>query len=153
MYLKFFGLAEKPFELTPDPKFLFLTPGHREALAQLTYGVQEQKGFILITGEVGTVPAAAMFVFIGAVPPTAWLSGALLLDDRGFLVTGPEVISQGPKGVWPLERDPFLLETSIPGVFAAGDVRRGSGKRVATAVGEGAMAVMSIWQYRAQAGL
>jgi general secretion pathway protein A len=54
MYLKFFGLTEKPFELTPDPKFLFLTPGHREALAQLTYGVQEQKGFILITGEVGT---------------------------------------------------------------------------------------------------
>jgi general secretion pathway protein A len=54
MYLKFFGLTEKPFELTPDPKFLFLTPGHREALAQLTYGVQEQKGFMLITGEVGT---------------------------------------------------------------------------------------------------
>jgi general secretion pathway protein A len=54
MYLKFFGLTEKPFELTPDPKFLFLTPGHREALAQLTYGVQEQKGFILLTGEVGT---------------------------------------------------------------------------------------------------
>ncbi|HEX3179321.1 MAG TPA: AAA family ATPase [Methylomirabilota bacterium] len=54
MYLKFFGLSEKPFELTPDPKFLFLTPGHREALAQLTYGVQEQKGFILMTGEVGT---------------------------------------------------------------------------------------------------
>jgi general secretion pathway protein A len=54
MYLKFFGLTEKPFELTPDPKFLFLTPGHREALAQLTYGVQQQKGFILITGEVGT---------------------------------------------------------------------------------------------------
>jgi general secretion pathway protein A len=54
MYLKFFGLTEKPFELTPDPKFLFLTPGHREALAQLTYGIQEQKGFILMTGEVGT---------------------------------------------------------------------------------------------------
>ena len=54
MYLKFFELTEKPFELTPDPKFLFLTPGHREALAQLTYGIQEQKGFILMTGEVGT---------------------------------------------------------------------------------------------------
>ena len=54
MYLKFFGLTAKPFELTPDPKFLFLTPGHREALAQLTYGIQEQKGFILMTGEVGT---------------------------------------------------------------------------------------------------
>ena len=54
MYLKFFGLTERPFELTPDPKFLFLTPGHREALAQLIYGIQEQKGFILMTGEVGT---------------------------------------------------------------------------------------------------
>jgi len=54
MYLKFFGLTAKPFELTPDPKFLFLTPGHREALAQLTYGIQEQKGFILMSGEVGT---------------------------------------------------------------------------------------------------
>jgi type II secretory pathway predicted ATPase ExeA len=54
VYLKFFGLAEKPFELTPNPKFLFLTPGHREALAQLTYGIQEEKGFILMTGEVGT---------------------------------------------------------------------------------------------------
>jgi general secretion pathway protein A len=54
MYLKFFGLTDKPFELTPDPRFLFLTPGHREALAQLIYGIQEQKGFILMTGEVGT---------------------------------------------------------------------------------------------------
>lgn len=54
MYLKFFGLTEKPFELTPNPRFLFLTPGHREALAQLTYGIQEEKGFILMTGEVGT---------------------------------------------------------------------------------------------------
>ena len=57
------------------------------------------------------------------------------------------------KGTWKLDRDPFLLETSVPGIFAAGDVRHGSGKRVATAVGEGAMAVMSVWQYRAQSGL
>src|SRR5680860_288332 len=78
--------------------------------------------------------------FIGAIPPTAWLANDLLLDDRGFVFTGPDVVA-ADKNRWPLDRDPFLLETSIPGVFAAGDVRHGSGKRVATAVGEGAMAV------------
>lgn len=104
------------------------------------------------TGDCKTVPARAMFVFIGAVPPTDWLKESLLCDERGFILTGPDVVAAG-KGSWKLDRDPFLLETSVPGVFAAGDVRHGSGKRVATAVGEGAMAVMSIWQYRAQAGL
>jgi thioredoxin reductase (NADPH) len=93
-----------------------------------------------------------LFVFIGAVPPTDWLAGAVLLDERGFVLTGPEVLAAG-KGSWKLDRHPFLLETSVPGVFAAGDVRHGSGKRVATAVGEGAMAVMSVWQYRSLAGL
>jgi thioredoxin reductase (NADPH) len=93
-----------------------------------------------------------MFVFIGAVPPTDWLRGKLLCDERGFIVTGPDVLVCG-KGTWKQERDPFLLETSVPGVFAAGDVRHGSGKRVATAVGEGAMAVMSVWQHRAHTGL
>ncbi|HEX5499832.1 MAG TPA: NAD(P)/FAD-dependent oxidoreductase, partial [Thermomicrobiales bacterium] len=104
------------------------------------------------TGECVTTPASVMFVFIGAVPPTDWLEGSLLLDERGFILTGPDVLAAG-KGVWKLDRDPFLLETSVPGVFAAGDVRHGSGKRVAAAVGEGAMAVMSVWQYRASAGL
>ena len=99
-----------------------------------------------------TVPAGALFIFIGAIPPTAWLANDLLLDDRGFVFTGPDVVA-ADKNRWPLDRDPFLLETSIPGVFAAGDVRHGSGKRVATAVGEGAMAVMSIWQYRSLMGL
>jgi thioredoxin reductase (NADPH) len=99
-----------------------------------------------------TVQAGALFIFIGAIPPTSWLANDLVLDDRGFVLTGPDVATAG-KGHWPLERDPFLLETSIPGVFAAGDVRHGSGKRVATAVGEGAMAVMSVWQYRALMGL
>jgi thioredoxin reductase (NADPH) len=104
------------------------------------------------TGTAETVPARAMFVFIGAVPPTDWLTGAVLLDDRGFVLTGPDVLAVG-KGAWKLDRHPFLLESSVPGVFAAGDVRHGSGKRVATAVGEGAMAVMSVWQYRSLAGL
>jgi thioredoxin reductase (NADPH) len=104
------------------------------------------------TGECETVPARAMFVFIGAVPPTSWLKDSVLCDERGFILTGPDVLAAG-KGTWKLDRDPFLLETSVPGIFAAGDVRHGSGKRVATAVGEGAMAVMSVWQYRAQSGL
>ena len=80
------------------------------------------------------------------------LPGTVLLGEHGFILTGPDVLTAG-KNVWPLERDPFLLETSVAGVFAAGDVRHGSGKRVATAVGEGAMAVMSVWQYRAINGL
>ena len=104
------------------------------------------------TNATETVPARAMFVFIGAVPPTDWLSDTLLVDERGFVLTGPD-IAVAAKGTWPLERDPFLLETSVPGIFAAGDVRHGSGKRVATAVGEGAMAVMSVWQHRALSGL
>jgi len=102
---------------------------------------------------VMTIPACALFVFIGASPRTDWLDGRVARDERGFILTGPDVM-EGPRSHgWPLERDPFLLETSVPGVFAAGDVRHGSGKRVATAVGEGAMAVMSIWQYRAKNGL
>jgi len=99
-----------------------------------------------------TVSARALFIFIGAIPPTAWLANGVLLDDWGFVLTGPDAMAAHNIG-WPLDRDPCLLETSIPGVFAAGDVRHGSGKRVATAVGEGTMAVMSVWQYRALMGL
>lgn len=104
------------------------------------------------SGEVERVSTSALFIFIGAVPPTGWLDGTLALDDRGFILTGPDVLIEAP-GKWPLERAPFLLESSVPGVFAAGDVRHGSGKRVATAVGEGAGAVMSVWQYRSSVGL
>lgn len=104
------------------------------------------------TGEIEQVPARALFIFIGAIPPTRWLQGTVALDERGFVLTGPDVLAQAA-GKWPLERAPFMLETSVPGVFAAGDVRHGSGKRVATAVGEGAMAVMTVWQYRASVGL
>ena len=105
------------------------------------------------TDERETVPACALFVFIGAIPRTEWLDGQVARDDKGFVLTGLDVIAQGRPKSWRLDRDPYLLETSIPGVFAAGDVRHGSGKRVATAVGEGATAVMSIWQYREKAGL
>jgi thioredoxin reductase (NADPH) len=105
------------------------------------------------TGERQTEPAGALFVFIGAAPRTDWLDGSIVRDTKGFILTGPDVLSGSGQKAWPHDRDPYLLETSIPGVFAAGDVRLGSGKRVATAVGEGATAVMSVWQYRAGMGL
>lgn len=105
------------------------------------------------SGERVTTPASAMFVFIGAAPRTGWLDGVIARDDKGFILAGPDIIAHGSGKTWTLERDPYLMETSIPGVFAAGDVRLGSAKRVATAVGEGATAVMSIWQYRSSLGL
>jgi len=98
------------------------------------------------TGQSDTVACLAVFVFIGAVPHTTWLSEAIQVDRNGFVKTGMHVAeSQG----WPLRRQPFLLETSRPGIFAAGDVRLGSVKRVAAAVGEGAMAVQFIHAYLA----
>lgn len=104
-------------------------------------------------GNLDTVPAAALFVFIGAQPRTDWLDGSVERDEKGFILTGPDVTPTARRKSRRFDRDPYLLETSIPGVFAAGDVRRGSGKRVATAVGEGATAVISVWQYRAKMGL
>lgn len=108
-----------------------------------------------VTGETGTVPAAALFVFIGAQPRTEWLDGEIARDDKGFIFTGQDLAdhADGERHHRHPARAPYLLETSIPGVFAAGDVRHGSGKRVATAVGEGATAVISVWQHRATLGL
>ncbi len=100
------------------------------------------------TSRVERVPASSLFIFIGALPRTDWLTGLIERDDRGFILTGPDLIRDGehPKG-WSLERDPFLLETNIPGIFAVGDVRHGSVKRVASGVGEGSVAVQFIHQY------
>jgi thioredoxin reductase (NADPH) len=100
------------------------------------------------TGEQRTVPATAMFIFIGAQPRTDWVEGVLERDAMGFILTGPELMKEGqpPKG-WPLKRQPYWLEASVPGVFVAGDVRSRSVKRMATAVGEGSMAVQFIHQY------
>lgn len=100
------------------------------------------------TNKTERVPASSMFIFIGALPRTDWLGDAIERDDRGFILTGPDLMQGGarPKK-WTLDRDPFLLETNVPGVFAVGDVRHGSVKRVASGVGEGSVAVQFIHQY------
>jgi thioredoxin reductase (NADPH) len=100
------------------------------------------------TNKIERAPASAMFIFIGALPRTDWLADVVERDERGFILTGPELLRDGrrPNG-WTLDRDPFLLETNIPGVFAVGDVRHGSVKRVASGVGEGSVAVQFIHQY------
>jgi thioredoxin reductase (NADPH) len=101
-----------------------------------------------VTGEIQTVSATSLFIFIGASPRTEWLDGVVERDERGFILTGPELKHDGrrPKG-WTLERDPYLLETNIPGIFAVGDVRHGSVKRVASGVGEGSICVQFVHQY------
>ena len=100
------------------------------------------------TGEHETVDSGPMFIFIGAAPRTDWLDGVVIRDPRGFIRTGPDLMTEGkPPAGWPLDREPYYLESSIPGVFVAGDVRADSVKRVASAVGEGAMAVTLVHRY------
>ncbi len=104
------------------------------------------------TGQERIVQASGLFIFIGASPKTEWLKGIVPMDDRGFLLSGPYLPhadnSHQPLN-WTLDRDPFLLETSVPGVFVAGDVRHGSIKRVASSVGEGSICVQMIHQHLA----
>jgi thioredoxin reductase (NADPH) len=101
------------------------------------------------TGETEDVDTSFLFVFIGAMPRTDWLGDDVLRDDHGFVVTGPELLQRTGRSSWPEDRPPFALETSIPGVFAAGDVRLDSMKRVASAVGEGGMAVHLVHRFLA----
>ena len=102
------------------------------------------------TGEKQTVPAKLLFIFIGAQPRTGWLKGTLCLDEHGFIRTGSQLKKDGQvTKAWPLVRDPLLLETSMPGVFAAGDARSGSVKRVASGVGEGSVVVQFVHHFLA----
>ncbi|MFJ4813746.1 FAD-dependent oxidoreductase [Streptomyces longwoodensis] len=103
------------------------------------------------TGESELVDAQWLFVFIGAAPLTDWLDGTVLRDPRGFILAGPDLTTDGrPPAGWELDRPPYHLETNVPGVFVAGDARAESAKRVASAVGEGAMAVMLVHRYLEQ---
>jgi thioredoxin reductase (NADPH) len=120
-------------------------------------GEDRLKGLVIEdnrSGERRTLGARALFVFIGAEANTGWLQGAVELDERGFVLTGRELDDSALDDDWQeRSREPFLLETSMPGVFAAGDVRSGSIKRCASAVGEGSMAVRLVHQYLADAGV
>jgi thioredoxin reductase (NADPH) len=100
------------------------------------------------TGETQTLPAAAVFLFIGAVPHSDLVAGVVERNHAGFILTGQDLIHEGsrPKN-WKLKRDPFPLETSVPGIFAAGDVRQGAVRRVASAVGQGAITINLVHQY------
>ncbi len=100
------------------------------------------------TGEVHRAPASSLFIFIGALPRTDWLDGIIQRDQHGFILTGADLMRDGkrPKD-WSLDRDPAMLETNVPGIFAIGDVRYGSTKRVASGVGEGSVAVQFVHQY------
>jgi thioredoxin reductase (NADPH) len=111
-------------------------------------GEHRLEGLVLEDGRTGRredVAAAAVFVLIGAEPRTEWLADALHRDERGFILTGSDI----PAHAWSVHRPPLPFETSMPGVFAVGDVRHGSVKRVAGAVGEGSVAVGSVHQYLA----
>ena len=100
------------------------------------------------SGETEIAPTQSLFILIGAAPHTDWLDGVVERDERGFILAGPDLSrhQERPKR-WKLDRDPYLLETSVPGIFVAGDVRHGSIKRCASAVGEGSIAVQFVHQY------
>jgi thioredoxin reductase (NADPH) len=100
------------------------------------------------TAETETLPTPALFVFIGAVPHTELVAGVVARNNAGFILTGDDLIRNGRRPpTWKLRRDPFLLETSVPGIFAVGDVRQGAIRRVGSAVGQGASVINFVHQY------
>jgi thioredoxin reductase (NADPH) len=122
-----------------------------ETTVQEVKGEKNLEAIVLMdkrTGATKIVPATSLFIFIGARPQTDWLEGIVERDENGFILTGADLTAEKhrPKG-WALDRDPYLLETSVPGIFVAGDVRHGSVKRVASGVGEGSVCVQFIHRY------
>jgi thioredoxin reductase (NADPH) len=116
-------------------------------------GSEHLEGLLIhtVNGDERVVPADALFILIGARPYTDWVKSDILKDERGFIITGRDLLlRENFRSGWPLRRDPYLLETCSPGIFAAGDVRSGAMNRVASAVGEGAMAVSFVHQYLAE---
>ncbi len=134
-------------EVTPNIEVRFNTE------VRACHGEDHLEGLELrdcTTGATDRVGASYLFVFLGAAPRTEWLKGVIACDDRGFILTGPELAKGEHLRNWPLERSPYLLETNVPGVFASGDARRDSVKRVASAVGEGSVAVYFMHQVLSQ---
>lgn len=103
-----------------------------------------------VTGEETPVPASALFITIGAAPHTGWIDDRVLRDQWGYVFTGNDMVVEGGRRAWPIDRPPAPLESSVPGFFAIGDVRRGSVKRVASAVGEGSVVVSSVHAFLAE---
>jgi len=126
---------------------------HVELNSQVTeaFGTERLEAISILcstSGETQKVPAVSLFIFIGAAPQTEWLHGAVERDEKGFILTGADLMRAGkPPKAWSIEREPWLLEASVPGIFVAGDVRFRSIKRVASGVGEGANAVQFVHQY------
>jgi thioredoxin reductase (NADPH) len=138
----------RQIERIPNIRLRFQTQVVRAAGAHHLEAVDVED---LASGATERLSAAALFVLIGAGPHTSWLRGSVQRDERGYIVTGRSVNrSPAHAPAWPLDRDPLVLETSMPGVFAAGDVRLHSVKRVTSAVGEGAIAIQSIHDYLGQ---
>ena len=132
--------------ITTTPNVEVLTNAHVQAVHGDT--ALEGVDVHFDSGETRTIPAAAMFVFIGVQPHTDAFAGVLERDESGFVLTGADLPREHgrPRG-WTLERDPLPFETSVPGVFAAGDVRANANRRVAAAVGEGSAAIYSVHRY------
>ena len=119
-----------------------------------THGNERLNGLTLkdvATGETRQVPAGSLFVFIGSRPSTDWLPDVILKNEKGFVLTGRDLQQhQEFAKNWPLHRNPFFLETAVPGIFTAGDARANAMNRVASAVGEGAMAIKLVHEYLAE---
>jgi thioredoxin reductase (NADPH) len=131
-----------------DPKIEHLLHTELKAVHGKPGSIESVTVTDVLTNEERTLPMAAVFIFIGAVPQSEIVRDLVVVDEKGFIITGTELLKDGkrPQG-WSLDRDPMILETSVPGIFAAGDVRLGTTHRVATATGEGGIAVGAIEAY------